>query len=310
MRDNLGGRAFIYKVYDFLLFSEIKFDELVEIEPCDEQKKLLPVVNLCVGNVPLRLPGGVKLARWIDATANECLYLVPDGSRFLVRSGSSIVVSDDNAQLSRRARDYIIGCGLPTIAHQRRLIPMHVGMIETPKGICAFAGPSGAGKSTTVAAVAKLAGWRILCDDLAIIDCRTENELIFFEGRKIKLWEDAAGRLGYDCSTLVPDQVRPEKYHVNINSPKSRPLGELRAIINLVWDEDSQGIVRNRGVDCFRNLMNAVHFPEFVSIYGNLNFVQSSFLRLANMMHSFEQRRSKSEIDFESDIALIVDRIK
>jgi len=298
-----------YRVYDIVLLSRIQLSDLTLLDSWSLEFQGAKVVRLEIGDVPTELKGGVKLASWMDANASECLCKVPGGSRFIVREGISIVIDTDDAETSQRARDYIVGIGLPVIAHQRALIPLHVSMVDTPYGIWAFAGKSGAGKSTTAVAISKKKGWRLLCDDLAILNVTPSGSFIDFGVNKVKLWGDAAAGFGYDTASLRRDPVRAEKYHVTVDPVDSEPLYKLNKLVHLIWSESEQSVLEIRPSGSFQILMNCIHLPEFISINGNLNFAQRTMYDISSSIKSFEHRRIKDQFNVDQSIDLVFKRL-
>jgi hypothetical protein len=298
-----------YKVYDIVIVSRIKLFDLTHLDNSSLEFQDSKVVRLEIGDVPTELKGAVKLASWMDANASECLCKVPGGSRFIVREGFSIVVDTDDAETSQRTRDYIVGIGLPVIAHQRAHIPLHVSMVDTPYGIWAFAGKSGAGKSTTAIAISKKKGWRLLCDDLAILNVMPSGSIISFGVNKIKLWGDAAADFGYDTASLRRDPVRTEKYHVTVDPVDSMPLYKLNKLVHLIWSEAEQSVVEMRPAISFQMLMNCIHLPEFISINGNLNFAQRTLYDISSGIKSFEHKRIKDQFNVDQSIELVFKRL-
>jgi hypothetical protein len=307
--NNINKYRYIYKLYNIILLSQLKLYDITELPDAISDEQSLSIVTLEIGEVPSELGNGIKIANWIEANASECIYQVPDGTRFIVRSGTSIVVDTDDDETSLRARDYIVGLGLPTLAHQRSLIPLHVSMVDTPYGIWAFTGSSGAGKSTTAIAISKKMGWKLLCDDLATLNHKSPDGNFYFGVNKIKLWADAAGFFGIDTNILRNDPVRSNKYHVSVNPVDPVPIERLDSIIKLSWTDRQNSIIDLRPSATFQVLMNCIHLPYFVTIVQNLPYVQSSMIQLSRKVRGFEYSRDKEEFDINKSIETIVQHL-
>lgn len=283
---------YVYRIFGFLVNSEFEIAELNTVTPEEAVAPSNPVLEVVYGKVPETLPGSFKIANWIEATKTDALFNIRGTIRLLASAGRRIVIDVESRCSPTVVRDYIIGCGFPTIAHQRKLVPLHVSMIDTPYGVWMFAGASGAGKSTTSATLAQERGWTLLCDDLTVLN--TEDQGSFYFGiNKIKLWDDAVQKLGFDISTLQKDSFREHKYHVN--TPLQGPVkaGKLVGIVSLQWAEDNANILALSRPYIFKSLMNSIYAPDFVSVFNNLEQIQCNLLNLSRVISGYSHVGTK-----------------
>lgn len=101
---------------------------------------------------------------------------------------------------------------------QRGYLVLHGSCIEmNGKGVL-FTGISGVGKSTLAAAFHKK-GYKIFTDDVCAVEISpTGIPMVIPAFPKLKLWKDAAERLGEDISTLSPLRSKLQKYRVNVEA--------------------------------------------------------------------------------------------
>ncbi|MCI5212810.1 MAG: hypothetical protein D3910_29360, partial [Candidatus Electrothrix sp. ATG2] len=105
-------------------------------------------------------------------------------------------------------RLYLLGSCLGALLHQRGLLVMHGAAVRFKEQCVLFAGPSGNGKSTLAAAFCKR-GFEVLSDDV----CAVDQHLRAVPGYpQIKLWRDAAGKLGMDTDSMRQIRLQIEKY--------------------------------------------------------------------------------------------------
>ena len=111
-------------------------------------------------------------------------------------------------------RLYLLGSGLGALLFQRKLLVIHGNALRVGDGCAICVGHSGAGKSTLAGTFFKR-GFQLLADDVVPID-PAGNALSGFP--RIKLWQDAADRLG--ISTAGLRRIRPDMEKFDV------PLGD------------------------------------------------------------------------------------
>lgn len=292
-------RSYSYKVCDFVLTSEF---ELSELSPISEFSAGLPEVRIRRAEIAKTLPEATRFG-WIEATRTSCLFKINDTARLRVIEGSRIEIEPGNLS-AREIGAYIIGCGLPTLAHMRRHVPLHIGMASTPYGVIMFTGPSGTGKSTAVAALSRRLGWQLLCDDICIIAPAAQPPTAYCDVNKIKLWTGAVEELGYDTALLEPDLIRPEKFHLAVAPGSSVAVSEVKAVFKLSWADEPAVSPISRPL-IFEMLMNSIHAPFLVPVLGELDVIRTLASCIAKGAKGFQLQRDKSAGSFAIQIDLI-----
>jgi len=221
-RPSLMTEPLLYSCFDFRLRSEIALDE---IGRADDPADARPIVEIRLGPVPERLPGGGERLYGLQAAGDDALLIVENTARYLVRGGREIVVEPLPGSSERNRRLFLLGSALGILCHQRGLLPLHANAIVVESGAYAFAGPTGAGKSTLAAYFAR-AGYPVLCDDVCVIDVGHEGGPVAWPGLpRLKLWGDASRAFGHDSRTLDPVIDGMDKYHVKLAAQREpRPI--------------------------------------------------------------------------------------
>jgi hypothetical protein len=196
--------------------------------------------DLCIelGPVPDRLPG---------ATVERPLLQVGgDGAcRFAIRGvaawwvapdGRRVVMAPDGDPDRADVRTFLLGSVIAIVCMRRSLLPLHACCLERGGAAVAVCGHTGAGKST-LAAMLVGRGFRLLADDLTVVDMATAGATALPTFPRIKLWRDVLDRLGLPAEGL--ERVRPdlEKYNRPVIAAfcaEPRPLKRL-----LVLDPDT-----------------------------------------------------------------------
>ncbi len=156
------------------------------------------------------------------------------------------------------------GPGLAMALSQREYLVLHGACVADERGqaLC-LAGPSGAGKSSLAAALLA-SGWHLLSDGMTVIRFDAEGRAWAQLGpRQLKLWPDAAQRLGRDASEL--ERVLPgfEKRLVALSAPALAEPVPLAAVLLVEPGADVE-LAPIRGAAALMGLV-AVHFlSEYV----------------------------------------------
>jgi hypothetical protein len=212
------------------------------VMPCPE---LLPAestphadIQIRYDEVPAVLEAAVESGpRWQAAPGR---YLLNAGglARYCVRDGREIIVHPSHTITEDALRAVLLGTGLSILLHQRGLLPLHCGAIETDRGAVVFAGRSGSGKSTLVAAFLQR-GFKILADDMLALELIAGGEVTAWPGfPHVRLWADSAQALGRSTQELRRVSPDMEKFlSPELGSFCSTPCG-LHAIYSLRVGDD------------------------------------------------------------------------
>lgn len=184
-----GASVRHYRLFGLEIASELLLPELFESSTACETDVIIRVG-------PIEAPANVKPG--VHELPAGVLIVVDRCARYLVSTGSEILVEPHADSSPRNVRLFLLGSALGLLLHQRKLLPLHANSIEIDGRAIAFMGPSGVGKST-LAAWFHGRGFRILADDVSVIDFDSEGLPIVHPGLpRLRLWEEVLIATGRD----------------------------------------------------------------------------------------------------------------
>ncbi|MEJ2410376.1 MAG: hypothetical protein P8Y48_13950 [Novosphingobium sp.] len=194
------------------------------------------------GSVPEALdePLVGEAPNW-ELSATQFLLKMPDVGSIWICDGSRITYAPAPGQPAAALSAFLTGSVLGVLLHLRGALLLHGSAIRVGEGAVIFCGPSGAGKSTISAALGRR-GYPMLCDDLApLVDDFERGMLLYPDGRRHKLWDDAVNALALEGrrGEVVPTQLH--KFHVEPVATISEPL-PLLAIYELHKNESDDAV--------------------------------------------------------------------
>jgi hypothetical protein len=268
-----------YKIFGLVVASELSLPEATKL---DLPEPDAVDVQLQLGGVPDALSGARAGAPWVQFSSQKCLLSFGGIARFLVDNGRTILVDKHPDATYEDLRGFLFGSAFGALAHQRRLIPLHVSAVATPHGCIAFTGNSGAGKSTIVAQLNKELNWPLICDDVAVVG-RAAGRLSLFSGiNTTKLWRDSLTALGRDTEGLRRDLTRYEKFHaIEPRRFEKVVRPPLVAIVVLNWGAEVS-CRRLVGREAAQAAIGSIYRPEFGALFGDRSVLVSETLRLAS----------------------------
>lgn len=240
------------------------------------------------------LPGGIRIDSYMQAGDRVCLYDFPAIGRFLVEDGVQIVVDQAAQALDCDMRAYLFGSVFGTLLHQRGLVPLHLSAVRTPRGVWAFTGESGAGKSTMASMVHRRTGWPIVCDDVAVLRPDDAAPILYSGISRLKLWDDAAARLGRSTNEMVRDVTRAGKFHLFAPEMFDDGPAALAALVYLNPGEHVE-LSSLAGIERFTGVIEAIYRPYLVGLFGDQATIARTCARVANQIEVMKLRRPWTE---------------
>lgn len=193
--------------------------------------------------------------------AHSALTLDVTGvARFVIADGREIRVSPDPGAAPETVRLFLMGSAMGALLQQRGLLVLHGNAIRIGDSCMVCIGASGAGKSTLAAGFAQR-GHAPLADDVVAV---TPDGLALPGLPRIRLWRDAAVRLGHDIATLA--RVRPEfdKFELAAaTDPHPLPIRWIHAIE--VTPGAALSTRRIDGATRIQLLRNHSYRPQFIA---------------------------------------------
>ena len=198
---------FLYTIYGLTIALPIELPGLVSGESDGDVD-----VRVSFGATPERLQDAPDDSKPFQAAGDKMLLRVPTVARFLIRDGSEIVIEKEKEADDDDVRLYLLGSVMGAVLHYRGVTPLHGNGFVHEGGAVLVLGNTGVGKSTLAAALAQK-GYTLLADDVCAMDTDSDGRSIVFPGvPHVKLWEDAAKRIGVSTGGLRKVTGRMDKF--------------------------------------------------------------------------------------------------
>lgn len=268
-----------YSCFNFRLRSELALAELeIAADPADPR----PIVMVRLGTTPATLPGSSPAMDGLQASGDEALLEVTNTARFWVRGGREIVVEPLAGASDRNVRLFLLGSALGVLCHQRGVLPLHANAVVSGGEAFAFSGPSGTGKSSLSAYFAST-GREILCDDVCVVSFDEAGCPLAWPGLpRLKLWRDAATRLGYETGGLESVIDGMDKFHLALPARQLAGPVPLRGLYLLSRAEHGAPEAPRRlgGREALEAIMANTYRASYLQPMGlaGRHFLQSSAL--------------------------------
>ncbi len=202
--------AGMYRLGGMTLVSEIALPELPAVP---HEHSTQHRVSIRLGAVADRLPNAVELDPYCFATSAQYLLCIQGIARYLVSNGEQIVVDPDANALLLDVRAYLLGSIFVVLCQQRGLLPLHASAVGGESGVVAFVARSGQGKSTMAAQLSQR-GFRVLADDVCLIDTTKDAALVIPTAPWLKLWRNSLENLGRQAEGLDRVFSDDDKYRL------------------------------------------------------------------------------------------------
>lgn len=263
---NLNGRPLEGYVYQaFGLQIRVCF-------PCPEllPSSQPPEVTVTYGPVPEALEGPSLEGSWYQSAPGLFLLKIKDIARYLVRNGEEIIIERAPQANDTEVRLYLLGSGMGALMHQRGQLPLHGSAIRLADGTAAvFLGSSGIGKSTLAAAF-RQRGYAVVADDISLIFAG-DDEIPWLQPAypELKLWAEAAARIGEDAFALPRARTLLEKYSLCFHDQFDwAPLPVSRLYVLETTDSEHFEITRLRGMEKLEALSQNTYRLYFLNGMG------------------------------------------
>ncbi|HZW26303.1 MAG TPA: hypothetical protein VFF26_12535 [Gallionella sp.] len=201
---------YLYRLYGLLAASDLPLPELFTVAGGQ------PQIFFRYANIPQdRLEERKQLGPFHTVSPGRLWLHVPNIARFLVLDGKEVWIDPSPGIDEDSIRVFLLGACVGALLMQRGLLVLRGCAVRVGDGCILCLGDSASGK-TTLAAALMQRGHAVLSDDIVAID----NKNCAIPGfPDLKLWHDAAKKLGIPTEGLRRTRSCIEKFHV--------PLGDF-----------------------------------------------------------------------------------
>jgi hypothetical protein len=225
-----------------------------------------PDLFIRLGQVPDRLEDVVSDGPLLQVARDGwCRFALKNlAAYFISSSGDEVIVSPAPGAAESDIRLFLLGTVFGILCHKRNLLPLHASCVEIDGRAIAFAGPPAAGKSTLAAAFVK-AGYRLLADDVTVVDVTAPGGPAVVPSLPgLKLWREAMTGLGFDMQDAKRTRAELEKYHLPTQqtfTPEPLPLAAIYHLQSALSSK-LESITRLTGAGAVKGTGEAIYRPN------------------------------------------------
>jgi len=297
----------LYRVYGLVVESELEFPELLATQ------NEAPDMRVSFGKVPESVEHAIVKANWCQASRLEFLMEIEGVAKYHVADGNRITVElSANSENEVRASDvrlWLLGSAFGALLHQRGMLPLHVSAVKAPTGVWAFTGPSGEGKSTLAGFLHRRFGWKLVSDDVSVIDSDCSRAIVHPGPQKLKLWADALEHLEFPGCRKVRDLSNTEKFQLYLPGDggyKPEPLHGL-VLLESASAEAAPSLERLKGTQAFSACMESIYRPYMDNWFKLPERRMHELVQLCQQVHVYRFSRPRSLENMEQNLAPLLE---
>ncbi len=250
-----------YEIYGRVLKSEIEFPQLLPAKMDGKWD-----IEIVVREIPADIKSVIQEKKG-PAGAGEGFFWFNTPVGYIVIIGDNRIITECSTEAEFSViRTYILGYGLSVIFYNRNIMAVHCSAVTKDGTGILLSGVSGAGKST-------LAGrflsneWKLLADDVAMVEMVENNIVSYPAYPQRKLCRDAVVRNGLNLDSLTYIDEDKDKFAVNCQEEFSAEPGMITVMVVLYpWDGSDvriEEISGNEKIQLFvQNLFLHVYFKH------------------------------------------------
>lgn len=252
----------------------------------------VPNVRIVRKPVPTSLESASASGPTWQMDGDSLLLRIPGVARFLLIGGREIRVEAEDDTPPAEIAIFLIGTVLGILLHQRGQIVLHASAVRVGGRAVLFCGPSGAGKSTLAAALGQQ-GFPLVSDDLCALTMNGGTVSVAPDGRQLKLWAHAIGKLELEESRGAAVRKTMEKFYVEPAETVCDPL-PLGAVYMLreARPPHAPGIQRPNIVDTALLLRHNAYRPILIRRMGQRDSYFHAATAIANVAGVFHLTRA------------------
>lgn len=270
-------KEYFYKAYNLNVKSNIAIVDLKESDLINTQIDIHILAKEIINNEGLE----IKESNQFNFDNNIFTLVVKDIAKYIVSSGNSINVEYSSEARPEEINLFLLGSALGVVLYKKNYLPLHASAIETEKGCVFFSGDSGMGKSTTLNSFIKR-GYKMISDDVVALNIIDNIINIYPSFPRVKIWEDAADKLGIDTSNLRQIYRDMNKFSNPINDDTFSDKVSKPYIFYEINKTESNEIYIEQveGLEKIKVLYKNTYRPYYIS---NLNKQKQHFEQISTL---------------------------
>lgn len=268
-------KSYKYRAFGLKIQSEF---EIPEFLPAQFEE---PQVNISLGKVPDFIQDAEKKGVRYQLNKKEFLLHLDYIAGYYVQEGKSIKIQQVTGSTMQEVRLFLVGIVFAALLQQRSVFALHASALQKGGGCFLIAGNSGAGKSTLTHEFLN-AGYRLLSDDISVLEQTKDKINVQPAFPFIKLWEDSMEHLELNKMEGIKLREQMDKYGFSLEGafyPEALPV--KRIFILSPHNQPKYTSETLKGIDKFNALKNHTYRFQFIA-----NQLRTSHFELINTMAS------------------------
>lgn len=293
-----------YKIYDLIVSSEIRLNELVEVK----DTAIEPNITIEVEELPLELQEKISRGIKIEEMSNNVWYTIPNVATFQVSNGRSIKVFPYEGSLENSINTYILGTSMGMLMIQRNELAIHgTGISFGEEGII-VCGDRGAGKSTLATAF-RSKGFKLLADDVSVLRKADKDYSITPAFPQQKLCRDTLKEFGLNEENYNLINIDRIKYAVPLKEEFEDVPKVLSGIFILAVGEEDSSVSMEKVIGCekINIIMNNIFRVQYAQNVGIKSSYFKSILEIVEKIPVYRLKRPINKFTVEEQINKILD---
>lgn len=280
---------FKYRLFGLNILSE---PELPELKSVDFDQ---PDVKVIFSEVPDDIAGYTSRGPLYKAKFGKFLFKLDTVGKYLVENGELIKIERLNNSTDDEIRLFLLGSAFGALIHQRKLLPIHGSTVEKGGKAIILSGNSGAGKSTLAAVLIKRE-YKLVADDISVIDLENDKPVVYPGIPHLKLWQDVLKKLD---DNEKYEKVRPQllKFRKPVEKALVDEPVKAGTIIILGTKNSMEYEHREiKGMEKFNVLKNNTYRFQFVEGLGTVQPHFKIVSKLAGTTRVIQVKRPSSPL--------------
>lgn len=297
---------YFYKIYNLNVKSDICLPEFTY----NEYENLDTIdVNILLGSCPYELHNIKVSNEYYTLTETEAMFQPKECGKFYIKDGSTIIIEPIENPNIEHLKAFIYGRAFAILLFQRNTLALHGNSIVINDNTYVFCGASGGGKSTLSTSLI-LKGYKMLSDDLSVINFTDNNKPVVCPGLiNSKLCVDTINYFNLDKNTLVKVDDFANKYALPQEGQALKTPKEISALIELNVDykniDASVTLEELHGEEKLQSIFKNVFRRNLMTDIGLKPMYLKACLNTAKNIKVFKLTRPAEKFTIDEQLSLL-----